>query len=1140
MECLQQCKVFVCLLSPNYQKSAYCKRERLMWERKEIRLGRLRKGTYPVYYIRIDKESSEELLISQSDRLKPFFENVEQIREDIIAEKIERVKDISQKVKTQELIEECADSVSIGFYHISPFFVGRLGELSELSEFCTQRHIPIITGFPGVGKTELVVAYASGYAERYPQGRFMLHMEGIQDWNHAIVKFVEDNWYTSTSIKEILALPEDYEEYSIEIKRKMVIQCIWKRAQTGKLLLILDNLDNLNLVTDSGLNGLLEGVGDLPSKVDIIATSRYSDLGRAEHVTALTKKEINPTTLPILYEIDDLDVSSAFELFCQISNNSFPFSKRHPDQNNRKAKKEYNALIEIISWLHGHVWALEIIAAFMAENYHGDLSFKDKLEEIKKSTTSITGKPSYSYRHSASEAKVLLKPTLDYIEKLDLGFKIGKKILELASIASTFSPDKVSDSLLLGYWKKYYSIDNYSALTSGEYAIKQLHAFHIINGEDDNSKMHRITRDLFLAKLLKNKVKSNNLNIRMQQFVSEFLKDNNPNTQQLKSLLGWGINTLDNFPNLNNNYEFLKTLIDICDKAFDVHLSHETEELLNRIISVTRRNNTKVNKIHFKTKDFENNAFLLATSLNYIAIHHSTVNCLREAELEYNESLSIFHDLYNSNPIKYSEDYSSTINNIAVLYESVDRLKDAENKYREELDILRELYKSNKLKYSEILSSALNNIALFHDSVNNFKDAELEYNEAMLIQRKLYVAEPLKYTYGFITTLISIATYHASTERIHEAEAEFCEALSVTRKCYALKPNRYIEVLARLLNNIAKFHISMEQFLEAESEYIEAIILVRQLYTKSADEYAEKLAVLLNNIALLHQTMSKTEDAETEFKESLIIQRDLYKISPKKYAKSLATSLCGIASFHYNMNFITEANSEYNEALLIVRKIYTLNPLKYTEFLATILNNVAMFHFSSNRLIESEEEYKEALLLYRSLYIKRPQKIAYFLATILDNIAFFHDQTNHPLEAEEEYKEAISIWRELYLLNPLKYSNILANSLHKFACFYEEFENAKKADVNYSEALQILRKLYQKNNKRYFNDLIMLLNHIASFHAMIGELEKANNECLESITLIKLSTELKNVKYQIILKTMKSLQKRIQRRILNKCKNISK
>jgi hypothetical protein len=236
MKCLEQCKVFVCLLSPNYQKSTYCRRERLMWERKEIRQGRLRKGTQPIYYIRIDNEASEELLISQIERSEPFFENVEQIREDIIAEKIEHVKEISQKIKNREEQEENADSKSFGFMPISPFFVGRLVELAKICEFLANNYIPIIVGAAGVGKTELAIAYSSGYAEEYPQGRFLLHMEGINDWDTAIVKFIEDNSYTS--LHDFLLLPEDFDKLSIKDKRKMVIQRFWKKAGKGKLLIL--------------------------------------------------------------------------------------------------------------------------------------------------------------------------------------------------------------------------------------------------------------------------------------------------------------------------------------------------------------------------------------------------------------------------------------------------------------------------------------------------------------------------------------------------------------------------------------------------------------------------------------------------------------------------------------------------------------------------------------------------------------------------------------------------------------------------------------------------------------------------------------------------------------------------------------
>jgi len=91
---------------------------------------------------------------------------------------------------------------------MSKSFVGRWEELMKLNkQICG--HIPVITGDAGVGKTELAVAYADLYSENFPQGRFMIPMQGIHSWTEAMSKMVE--WCNVCGIMtEQLGLPEDY------------------------------------------------------------------------------------------------------------------------------------------------------------------------------------------------------------------------------------------------------------------------------------------------------------------------------------------------------------------------------------------------------------------------------------------------------------------------------------------------------------------------------------------------------------------------------------------------------------------------------------------------------------------------------------------------------------------------------------------------------------------------------------------------------------------------------------------------------------------------------------------------------------------------------------------------------------------
>ncbi len=190
--------MFVYLLSPNYLRSEYCRRERLIWAQQEIGRGRLNQTTRPVYYINLEK-TDDPVRVREMDEHKigqinsqPFFDSVEQVKEAIVSNRIEQIRKIAESIKEQitesRQSEESVCTIRPGF---NRFFVGRLKELAELNALiCEKRKIPVVSGGPGVGKTELAVAYAYAYAEKFPQGRFLIPMRGIANWTDALDKMV--------------------------------------------------------------------------------------------------------------------------------------------------------------------------------------------------------------------------------------------------------------------------------------------------------------------------------------------------------------------------------------------------------------------------------------------------------------------------------------------------------------------------------------------------------------------------------------------------------------------------------------------------------------------------------------------------------------------------------------------------------------------------------------------------------------------------------------------------------------------------------------------------------------------------------------------------------------------------------------
>ena len=949
-KCISNARVFVYLLSPNYLKSSYCQREKLWWARHEIRHGRLNRATRPVYYIELPETGDDatdhdiqELMICQWDNKlftdpkdgygKPFFASLDEVRSDIVVSRLAAIKESVKQQYSES--QEAEKSLCTVYPPISKFFVGRLKELADLNQLCHEEGaIPVISGEAGVGKSELAVAYAYAYAERFPQGRFLIPMEGVADWTEAVIKMVENIKTVRDGDLASIGLPEDFDRLEDKKKRDAVYRWLKARSDQGELLLLLDNLDDLSLISEDSLLELTHQTG-LPKNVRIIATTR------------LHERSSSSWDDRKFFELGRLSDKDAFELFCLIGDNCFPFAKwplsesgelmldelpadKRPDERECAAvKKEYAAVKEIISLLAGHAWSLEVVAGFMERNR--TCTFESKLAELKKDLGSgIIGK---THRSGVfQDPEKLLKPTLDQLSRFnDIDENLGDHILFLAQAASFFLPEQVPQYALEGIWKQEFG-DKVITWEGGmrkadscALSMEQLKRYRIVNGDGEILKMHRLNRDVLRAKANAETRVQAILEI-MRKYLEHFLSEtSNFISLQLRPWCGWAHEAVSIHPDLRQDKTFFDTATTLVERCIPVDLLSESEQILECFKEVNERAS-------------------VARRYSLLGRIHNQLNRCNIAEEEYKEALAIRRELAKKNPGKFEPLVADILNNLAILHRNLNRYEEAEEEYKEALTIRRELAKKNPGKHSPSVALTLNNLAVLHRNLNRYEEAEEEYKESLAIRRELAKKNPEKYNSD----------------------------------------------LAEVLNNLANLHKNLNRYEEAEEEYKEALAIYRELASKIPKKYEPSVALTLNNLAILHRNLNRYGEAEDEYKESLAIRRELAKIIPEKFRPSVAQTLNNLAILHKKLERYEEAEREYSEALAIRRELASKIPEKYEPDVAETLNNLAILHKDLKRYEGAEREYSEALAIRRELAKKVPEKYGPKVAEILTRLADLH------------------------------------------------------------------------------------------------------------------------------------------------------
>ncbi|MBO4647096.1 MAG: TIR domain-containing protein [Lentisphaeria bacterium] len=490
MASLRQCKVFVCLVSDEYLNSDYCARERLWWDAQQTRDGRFLDRPYPVYFVKLaDKrrDDAKDLMAVEMDR-EPWFETLEfnefkkELQEMFIRERLDK---ISAAVKNQFNQRHMKSYCSVlPPLHVN--FVGRITELRELYEHCANGKYPVIQAFGGVGKTELSVAYAYGFADRYPMGRFLFRMEGVTSWDEAFAAALEANGITAdgtsrTVFEELNIGSEDMKKDRRE-HHQMVANAFLERAKKGQLLILLDNLDEeTTLLKPSNMRDFLCD-SKIPGNIHILATTRGS--------FQFSKQESF-----LSYELKNLKEDEAFEMLCLTGNGLYPFDKQPPNAEN----EEYQAAREVIRLLDGHAWSMEIISAFMADNYlDGQYTFAMELAALRKANIMFISSEVGGYREkeNAATSVKLLQPTLDKLATLEL----GEEIMELAVFAACFDPDEIPMYLLREYWEINFPDAICSCGVPFIYAVNRLVKYHLLRKNEYIGKMHRLVQSTFLSR----------------------------------------------------------------------------------------------------------------------------------------------------------------------------------------------------------------------------------------------------------------------------------------------------------------------------------------------------------------------------------------------------------------------------------------------------------------------------------------------------------------------------------------------------------------------------------------------------------------------------------------------------------------
>ncbi len=634
-------------------------------------------------------------------------------------------------------------------YRRNPFFTGRENILSHLytvlqnNKTAALTQAQAISGLGGIGKTQIAIEYAYRYRDEY-QAILWVTASSREAFT---VEFVK--------LAALLDLPEQFEQ-----DQEFVVRAVKRWLMThNRWLLILDNVDNLEMLTDF-----------LPvhSSGDVLLTTRLQALATLAQSIEVEKMVLDEGVIFLLRRTKLLTTGTDLD---------------------QSMKESQAQAIEIVTALDGLPLALDQAGAYIEETRCSLSHYLDLYGTSRKELLRRRGR--FPVDHPDSVA-ITWSISFQKVENESVA------AADLLHLLAFLDPEAIPEEIIIK-----------GAAELGT-ALKLV--------ENDPLEVDAIIELLLRYSLIRRNSEAKLLKI--HRLVQAVLKDGmNKETQRLwaeralravnRTFPDVEFNTWEECQRCLPHVLICATYIEEYELAFPeaARLFNETatyliiqaqyelaELLLYRALSIRQQ---VLDADHPDT----------ARTLNDLGVLYLTQSKFQQAEPLLQEALAIRQTKLG---IEHA-DTATSLHNRAQLYYEQGHYSSAELMYREALEIRRRILESD---HPDIAQS-LNNLAELYTVLGKFSQAEILYEEALSSQKNSLGSEhPL-----VAQTLNNVALLYRSKGEYAQAEHYYLEALDIQEQILGYDhPD-----VAETLNNLARLYRAMGAYRKAEPLYQSAL-----------------------------------------------------------------------------------------------------------------------------------------------------------------------------------------------------------------------------------------------------------------------------------------------------------------------------
>ncbi len=892
----------------------------------------------------------------------------------VIANNASRICAVDEKVN---LSEEGREISFDGPHHVRPsvsaFFSGRKKELKTLKDILQKRGSAVITQYGGVGKTELMTAFAdlAERDEQVPGGVFWVTVDGdVKDVIGSLAGLAENLTKRKMS---------DDERRNVNLVIAALEQGLGERQ--GRWLLCLDNADN------GEVRGILNEVcgiaGPLRSNGWIVVTSRQGQ----PHIWDRMKSEQKLALEPLCGE--DAMVALWRQIW-KIERGDADDDEVMAEINKLEVADqiEYCALKKLCGddggdGLGGLPLALVQAGSFIAQFKYSFADYLNLFESTNKEdwqdAMSKTEEPK-SIRESQKSVWTTWKISVQ---------KLSEKALIVLRAMAMLGQGGIEEATVRGILKSAF-VDGGGSVerTFRNVIVKELmHGSSLIwhdtgeGGERCMYMMHRLVRRFILSSMVCgsevwNHVYSLALLAVHECVRTEFEKEGKsfyelPDVFEDKhrefaahslALVRHHMphkpgNVMQHRSEVEDIHRYsgkvMKFIgkweeeVQVWEHLLGIYLLQEEEDRrrgsVERLLNMWRsRNRGKEVKIR------------IASTYDSLGVAVMRIGKLNQAASKLEESLEMRRAIHRHS--KPHSDIATSLNNLGEVYHQMGKLDKALEKHEESLELRRAIH-GNASPHPDIAIS-LSNLGSIYWQMGKLDKAMEKHVESLEMFRAIHGQH--KPHPDIAKSLSNLGSVYLQMGKLDEALRKDEQSLEMRRAIHG--NNRPHPDIAASLNNLGEVYRLMRELDKALEKHKESLKMRRAIHGRSNPH--PDIAKSLDNLGIVYCEMDKLDKSLEKHEESLKMFRAIHGNANPHPA--IASSLHNLGHVYHRMGILDKALQFYEQCLEIDRAIHGHGENHHD--IAMSLNNLGVVYWQMGYLDEALEKLEESLEMKRAIH----------------------------------------------------------------------------------------------------------------------------------------------------------------------------